>query len=144
MRIAIGVLMQETHSFSPLPTGLAEFRESPVIPLSEGENLVDAHRGIDSGLGGNIPRHGGTSRRLSIGEAIARAAEATAGPVVLQETGDLVGGGGAGDDVTLLSGLIGAGVGGLGAVIYDPDSVESGRRAARFLMPWTSTSARNG
>jgi microcystin degradation protein MlrC len=54
MRIAIGMFMQETHSFSPLPTGLAEFRESPVVPLSVGDKLLEAHRGIDSGLGGFI------------------------------------------------------------------------------------------
>ena len=54
MRVAIGMCMQETHSFSPLPTGVPEFRDSPVVPLSMGQELIDVHRGIDSGIGGFI------------------------------------------------------------------------------------------
>lgn len=54
MKIAIGMFMQETHSFSPLPTGLVEFKESPVVPLTVGKEVLATHRGIDSGIGGFI------------------------------------------------------------------------------------------
>ena len=70
-------------------------------------------------------RSGGASSRISIDEAVRRITESTAGPIVLEEAGDLIGGGGTGDDVTLLSALINAGVGSIAAVIYDPDAAEA-------------------
>ena len=54
MRIAIGMIMQETHSFSPLATGIEEFRSSPLVPLLSGAAMLEAHRGIESEVGGFI------------------------------------------------------------------------------------------
>lgn len=54
MRIAIAMIMQETHSFSPLLTGVDEFKSSPLVPLLSGEELIAAHRGIESEVGGFI------------------------------------------------------------------------------------------
>lgn len=54
MRIALGLLMQETHSFSPLLTGIEEFRHSPLVPLSTGVEMIDSHRHAESEMGGFI------------------------------------------------------------------------------------------
>ena len=54
MRIAIAMIMQETHSFSPLPTGIEEFRYSPLVPLITGQEVLSSHRGIESEVGGFI------------------------------------------------------------------------------------------
>lgn len=54
MRIALGLIMQETHSFSPLPTGIDDFRESPMVPYAEGDDMIDAHRHAESEMGGFI------------------------------------------------------------------------------------------
>ena len=48
MRIALAMIMQETHSFSPLPTGIEEFKGSPLVPLIIGQEVISAHRGIES------------------------------------------------------------------------------------------------
>jgi microcystin degradation protein MlrC len=54
MRIAIAMIMQETHSFSPLSTGIKEFRESPLVPLLTGQELLSSHRGTESEVDGFI------------------------------------------------------------------------------------------
>ena len=54
MRLALGLIMQETHSFSPLLTGIEEFRDSPMVPLTEGGDVIAAHRHAESEMGGFI------------------------------------------------------------------------------------------
>jgi microcystin degradation protein MlrC len=54
LRIALALIMQETHSFSPLLTGIEEFRHSPLVPLTTGDDIVTAHRHAESEMGGFI------------------------------------------------------------------------------------------
>jgi len=54
MKIAIGMIMQETNSFSTIKTELDDFRYSALCPLLEGPKLVEQHRGIPSELSGFI------------------------------------------------------------------------------------------
>ena len=54
MRLALALIMQETHSFSPLPTGIDEFRESAMVPLTVGDAVIAVHRHAESEMGGFI------------------------------------------------------------------------------------------
>ena len=54
MRIAIGAIMQETNSFCPIKADIDDFRFSPLLPLLEDNAIVEAHRGINSEIGGFI------------------------------------------------------------------------------------------
>jgi microcystin degradation protein MlrC len=52
MKIAVGMIMQETNSFSTIPTDIDDFRYSSLLPLLEGQELVNAHRGRETEVGG--------------------------------------------------------------------------------------------
>jgi microcystin degradation protein MlrC len=69
--------------------------------------------------------------RIEVWEAIdrVRQADTDKGPIVLVESGDLTGGGGAGDSVALLSALLSSGVTDVASVIYDPVAVSEAFRA---------------
>ena len=54
MRIAIGCIMQETNSFCPIKTDIDDFKYSPLLPLLEGQSIIEAHRGKESEIGGFI------------------------------------------------------------------------------------------
>ena len=54
MRVALAMIMQETHSFSPVLTTFAEFENSTLAPLKSGPDVLTYHRGIDSEMGGFI------------------------------------------------------------------------------------------
>ena len=51
VRVAVGMISHETNSFSPVPTPLASF-ERERIGLLEGEDMLRAHAGTKTGIGG--------------------------------------------------------------------------------------------
>jgi microcystin degradation protein MlrC len=51
MRIAIGSIMHETNSFSPIPTPFAAFHEG-LPDILDGPAVLDANRGAKTGIGG--------------------------------------------------------------------------------------------
>ncbi len=51
MRIAVGSIMHETNTFSPIPTPLAAFHQGRPAIL-EGDDLLQRHRGAKTGVGG--------------------------------------------------------------------------------------------
>jgi len=68
-------------------------------------------------------RHRGGDDRVSISEAVKKVCACEGGPTVLVETGDLTGGGGAGDCVAVLDALLSSGLTNVATVIYDPEAV---------------------
>ena len=44
MKIAVGMIMQETNSFSTIKTDIDDFLYSPLVPLLEGPDLLEEHR----------------------------------------------------------------------------------------------------
>ena len=54
MKLAIGMIMQETNSFCTLKADIDDFLFSPLVPLLQGRDLVEEHRGKRSEVGGFI------------------------------------------------------------------------------------------
>ena len=53
MRIAIGAIAHESSSFTPVPTPYEAFSEWS-RGLLRGDEIIDAHRGVNTGAGGFI------------------------------------------------------------------------------------------
>jgi microcystin degradation protein MlrC len=79
-------------------------------------------------------REAATHKGLPVAEAVGRALRAPAGPVILADVGDNVGGGSPGDGTVLLAGLLAAGAEGAVVTLADPEAVacawEAGAGAA--------------
>lgn len=54
MKIAVGMIMQETNSFSTIKTDIDDFLYSPLVPLLEDHDLIEEHRGKETEVGGFI------------------------------------------------------------------------------------------
>jgi microcystin degradation protein MlrC len=54
MKIAVGMIMQETNSFSTIKTDIGDFLYSPLVPLLEDHDLIGEHRGKKTEIGGFI------------------------------------------------------------------------------------------
>lgn len=88
-------------------------------PSLAGEVVRDMHDAAMSRLGEFLPRD-----LVEVDEAVARAVQAAAGPVILAEIGDSPAGGSSGDGTYTLRALLDAGAENAAILVKDPEAVE--------------------
>jgi len=96
-----------------------------VVVITDGDRALAQLLSAD--LGGRLwgLRHAFLKALVSVEDAVARAAQATEGPIILADVADNPGGGAPGDGTVILRALLAQGVDNVGvAAIKDPEAVE--------------------